>query len=88
MAEATSPLATPGAQRAPSSVGDFLFALLARAAAFITLLLLGGIIVSLIVSAMPSIEKFGFAFLWTKEWDPPAEQSARSSPSTARSSRR
>ncbi len=74
MAEATSPLATPGTQRAPSSVGDFLFALLARAAAFITLLLLGGIIVSLIVSAMPSIEKFGFAFLWTKDWDPPAEQ--------------
>ncbi|VVE19813.1 phosphate ABC transporter permease subunit PstC [Pandoraea iniqua] len=76
MAEATSPLATPGAatQRAPSSAGDILFALLARAAAFITLLLLGGIIVSLIVSALPSIQKFGFAFLWTKEWDPPAEQ--------------
>ncbi|WP_087686763.1 MULTISPECIES: phosphate ABC transporter permease PstC [unclassified Pandoraea] len=76
MAEATSPLATPGAatQRAPSSAGDILFALIARAAAVITLLLLGGIIVSLIVSALPSIQKFGFAFLWTKEWDPPAEQ--------------
>ncbi|MBN4668052.1 phosphate ABC transporter permease PstC [Pandoraea nosoerga] len=76
MAEATSPLATPGAstQRAPSSVGDFLFALLTRGAALVTLLLLGGIIVSLIISALPSIEKFGFAFLWTKDWDPPAEQ--------------
>ncbi|ALS60998.1 phosphate ABC transporter permease PstC [Pandoraea norimbergensis] len=76
MAEATSPLATPGAatQRAPSSAGDILFALIARAAAVITLLLLGGIIVSLIVSALPSIQKFGFAFLWTKEWDPPADQ--------------
>ncbi|VVE06348.1 phosphate ABC transporter permease PstC [Pandoraea terrigena] len=73
MAEATRPLATAGAQRAPSSFGDFLFALFARAAALITLLLLGGIIVSLIFSALPSIEKFGFAFLWTKEWDPPAD---------------
>ncbi|VVE44683.1 phosphate ABC transporter permease PstC [Pandoraea soli] len=73
MAEATRPLATAGAQRAPSSVGDFLFALLTRAAALITLLLLGGIIVSLMYSALPSIQKFGFAFLWTKEWDPPAE---------------
>ncbi|AKC71442.1 phosphate ABC transporter permease PstC [Pandoraea oxalativorans] len=74
MAEATSPLASSGAQRAPSSLGDFLFALLTRGAALVTLLLLGGIIVSLIISALPSIEKFGFAFLWTKEWDPPAEQ--------------
>ncbi|WP_374626600.1 phosphate ABC transporter permease PstC [Pandoraea sp.] len=74
MAEAPSPLATAGAQRAPSSVGDFIFASLARAAALITLLLLGGIIVSLVISALPSIEKFGFAFLWTKEWDPPADQ--------------
>ncbi|MGC7406859.1 phosphate ABC transporter permease PstC [Pandoraea pneumonica] len=76
MAEATSPLATPGTatQRAPSSAGDILFAMLARGAAVITLLLLGGIIVSLIVSALPSIQKFGFAFLWTKDWDPPAEQ--------------
>ncbi|QBC32418.1 MULTISPECIES: phosphate ABC transporter permease PstC [Pandoraea] len=73
MAEATRPLATAGAQRAPSSVGDILFALLTRAAALITLLLLGGIIVSLMYSALPSIQKFGFAFLWTKEWDPPAE---------------
>lgn len=73
MAEATRPLATAGAPRAPSSVGDFLFALLTRAAALITLLLLGGIIVSLIYSALPSIQKFGFAFLWTKEWDPPAD---------------
>lgn len=74
MAEATSPLATPGAQRAPSSVGDFLFAMLTRGAALVTLLLLGGIIVSLIISALPSIQKFGFAFLWMKDWDPPAEQ--------------
>ncbi|MFO4991841.1 phosphate ABC transporter permease PstC, partial [Salmonella enterica subsp. enterica serovar Enteritidis] len=31
----------------------------------------GGIIVSLIISSWPSIQKFGLAFLWTKEWDAP-----------------
>jgi len=36
--------------------------------------MLGGIIVSLIFASWPSIEKFGFAFLWTKEWDPPGQQ--------------
>ncbi|VUC91729.1 phosphate transporter permease [Salmonella sp. NCTC 11881] len=33
--------------------------------------MLGGIIVSLIISSWPSIQKFGFSFLWTKEWDAP-----------------
>ncbi|GAB3627123.1 phosphate ABC transporter permease subunit PstC [Pandoraea terrae] len=78
MAEATSTnsIAASGAsaQRAPSPTGDILFALLTRAAALVTLLLLGGIIVSLLVSALPSIKHFGFSFLWTREWDPVAEQ--------------
>ena len=43
-------------------------------AALIVLLLMGGIIVSLIISSWPSIQKFGFAFLWTKTWDAPNEQ--------------
>lgn len=60
--------------RAPSKLGDVIFALLVKLAALITLLLLGGIIVSLIIAALPSMEKFGFAFLWSKEWDAPAEQ--------------
>ncbi|MGU7779667.1 phosphate ABC transporter permease PstC [Burkholderia sp. PU8-34] len=57
-------------QRAPSRTGDVLFGGLARLAAIVTLLLLGGIIVSLIISSMPTIQKFGFAFLWQSEWDP------------------
>lgn len=45
--------------------------MLVKLAALIVLLMLGGIIVSLIISSRPSIQKFGLAFLWTKEWDAP-----------------
>ncbi|WP_413736412.1 phosphate ABC transporter permease PstC [Sodalis sp. RH21] len=62
------------ALHAPGKQGDLIFGTLVRLAALITLLMLGGIIVSLIVASWPSIEKFGFAFLWTKEWDPPGEK--------------
>jgi len=61
------------AQRAPSQLGDFIFGNLARLAAIVTLVLLGGIIVSLIVESLPTIEKFGMRFLWTSDWDPPSD---------------
>jgi phosphate transport system permease protein len=61
------------AQRAPSQLGDFLFGNLARLAAIVTLLLLGGIIVSLIIESLPTIQKFGLRFLWTSDWDPPSD---------------
>lgn len=60
-------------QRAPGRLGDILFGGLARLAAIVTMLLLGGIIVSLIISSMPTIQKFGIAFLWQSEWDPNAD---------------
>jgi len=60
-------------QRAPSRLGGILFGALARLAAIVTLLLLGGIIVSLIVASMPTIQKFGLGFLWHSEWDPTAD---------------
>ena len=59
--------------RAPSAAGDILFGGLTRIAALITLLLLGGIIISLIISSWPTIERFGLSFLWTAEWNPPAD---------------
>ncbi|MEA9390047.1 phosphate ABC transporter permease PstC [Acerihabitans sp. TG2] len=68
MAENKPALHPPGKQ------GDLIFGTLVRLAALVTLLMLGGIIVSLFVASWPSIEKFGFAFLWTKEWDPPGEK--------------
>lgn len=59
--------------RAPSRTGDLVFGGLTRLAAIVTLLLLGGIIVSLIISSWPSIQKFGLSFLVNSEWDPPAD---------------
>ena len=67
------PLALGGAmpprqRRAPWA--DTLFALLAHAAAWITLLLLVAIIVSLVIGAWPAIREYGLAFVWHSEWDP------------------
>ena len=55
-------------------LGDWLFFNLTRGFAALTLLLLAGIIVSLVISSWDSIEKFGFGFIWSQEWNPPAEQ--------------
>ncbi|VEB91540.1 phosphate transporter permease subunit PstC [Citrobacter koseri] len=63
--------ATKPAFNPPGKKGDMIFSALVKLAALIVLLMLGGIIVSLIISSWPSIEKFGFSFLWTKEWDAP-----------------
>lgn len=60
--------------KAPSKQGDVIFSALVKLAALITLFLLGGIILSLIVASLPSMKEFGLAFLWTKEWDAPAER--------------
>lgn len=60
--------------KVPGKNGDIIFAALVKLAALITLFLLLAIIVSLIIASWPSMEKFKFAFLWSKEWDPPAEQ--------------
>ncbi|NBL89475.1 phosphate ABC transporter permease PstC [Proteus sp. G2673] len=68
MAEHTTVIKTP------SKRGDVIFSALVRLAALITLLLLTGIIVSLIFASWPSIQQFGLSFLWTKEWDPPAQE--------------
>lgn len=57
-----------------SPIGDMLFFNVARAFAALVLIMLGGIILSLIVGAWPSIEKFGLPFLFRSEWNPPAER--------------
>lgn len=62
------------AQRAPSRMGDVIFGGLTRLAAVITLLLLGGIIVSLVVASLPTLHKFGLSFLWNSEWDPQTDK--------------
>jgi phosphate transport system permease protein len=52
--------------------GDRIFFWLTRISAYVVLLILGGIIVSLIVGAWPAIETFGFGFLLTQRWAPNA----------------
>ncbi len=59
---------------ASSSLGDAFFFNLTRAFALIALLMLAGIIVSLVVAAWPSIQKYGLPFVWTSDWNPPAEK--------------
>ena len=49
---------------------DTVFSVLAHGAAWLTLALLGAIIVSLLVGAWPAIEKFGLGFLVSTDWDP------------------
>ena len=49
---------------------DTLVAVLAHSAAWLTLALLAGIIVSLLVGAAPAIKEFGLGFLWSSDWDP------------------
>jgi len=60
--------------KAPGTKGDIIFGALVKLTALITLLMLSGIIISLIIASWPSIEKFGFSFLWSKDWDVPAQE--------------
>ncbi|PXW98681.1 phosphate ABC transporter membrane protein 1 (PhoT family) [Sphaerotilus hippei] len=65
-----------GGPRAPVRApwADPLFAFLAQAAAWLTLALLAGIIVSLVIGAMPAIREYGLSFLWRAEWNPPEDK--------------
>jgi phosphate transport system permease protein len=53
---------------------DALFVGSTRFFAFFVLALLGGIILSLLYGAMPSIKHFGFGFITSEEWNPVTEQ--------------
>ena len=52
---------------------DALFGWLAKGAAWVTLALLAGILLSLVVGAWPAIAKYGFSFLTRSVWDPVQE---------------
>jgi len=53
---------------------DRLFSIAAHGAAWLTLALMAGIMVSLTISAMPAIREYGLSFLWRSEWDPVQEK--------------
>ena len=60
----------------PNGLGvlpDKLFGIAAKGAAILTLVMLLGILLSLVVGAMPAIQKFGFGFLTSSTWDPVKE---------------
>ena len=54
-------------------LGDATFYWITRACAISVLLILGGIILSLIVGALPAMKQYGFAFLWSQRWAPSAD---------------
>ena len=60
---------SPVARRV-SPWADVVFSALAHGAAWLTLALLAGILVSLVIGAAPAIRAYGLSFLWTSEWDP------------------
>jgi phosphate transport system permease protein len=53
---------------------DRLFGMAAKGAAIITLVMLLGILLSLVVGALPAMQKFGFGFLTSSTWDPVKEE--------------
>ena len=68
--ERDSPRGEPPSRRRVLPWADTAFSALAHGAAWLTLLLLLGIIVSLLIGAMPAIREFGLGFLVSTEWDP------------------
>ncbi|MEI7464814.1 MAG: phosphate ABC transporter permease PstC [Burkholderiales bacterium] len=68
--ERASPSGEPPTRRRLQPWADTAFSALAHGAAWVTLLLLVGIIVSLVVGAMPAIREFGLGFLISTDWDP------------------
>ncbi|MEO7010711.1 MAG: phosphate ABC transporter permease subunit PstC, partial [Caldimonas sp.] len=72
--ERLKPKSRPPVARSKAGWADTLFSLLAHGAAWLTLALMAGIIVSLVIGAMPAIRQFGPAFLWTADWDPVKEK--------------
>ena len=72
--EQSTPHGRPAARKHVAPWADKLFAVLASGAAWLTLLLLLGIIVSLVFGAAPAIKQFGLGFLWSTEWDPVQEK--------------
>jgi phosphate transport system permease protein len=60
----------PQPKRPSMQLQDLIFRSVARFFAFLVLLLLLGIVVSLVYGSLPSIRTFGFGFLASSEWNP------------------
>ena len=80
-AQAVTPAATADETGSAASrsgqlqqVLDRLFHGATQAAAVLVLVLLSGILISLVIGAMPALEAFGFGFLFSSAWNPVTEQ--------------
>src|SRR6202047_1269640 len=51
-------------------IGDIVFHRITKTAAVFVLVVLGGVIVSLFLGALPALQEFGFGFLTTQSWNP------------------
>jgi phosphate transport system permease protein len=74
MSDRVTPGHRPPDRRRVAPWADKLFSALAHGAAWLTLSLLVGIIISLLIGAAPAIKQFGLGFLWSTDWDPVKEQ--------------
>ena len=68
--ERAAPHGEPPPRRRNAPWADGVFSFVTHSAAWLTLALLVGIIVSLFIGAAPAIQEFGIGFLWSKDWDP------------------
>ncbi len=55
-------------------LSDLVFRLVTRTSAIMVLALLGGVIIALIIGAMPAFKAFGFGFLTSQSWNPVTDQ--------------
>jgi phosphate transport system permease protein len=61
-------------------VNDIVFRHLTRASAVFVLVMLGGVIVSLGIGALPAFREFGLGFLTTESWNPVTEKFGAAAP--------
>ncbi|MBX3679623.1 phosphate ABC transporter permease PstC [Cognatazoarcus halotolerans] len=64
----------PAKSKPSRKLGSLLFEGTSTGFAILALVLLAGIIVALTIASWPSIRAFGFDFLTSSEWNPPAER--------------
>jgi phosphate transport system permease protein len=58
----------------PGRLGNTLFGAAAWTFALLVLLLLAGVMVALVIGAIPAFRQFGISYIWTEAWNPVKER--------------